>query len=34
MALFELFQKKLITPEACIDHATDKKNMRSQLGMK
>ncbi len=34
MALFELFQKKLITPEACVDHATDKKNMRAQLGMK
>lgn len=34
MALFDLYQKKLITAEACADHATDKKIMRAQLGMK
>ncbi|MHB9028701.1 MAG: type IV pilus twitching motility protein PilT [Candidatus Latescibacterota bacterium] len=33
MALFELCQKKLITPNDSIDHATDKKAMRAQLGM-
>jgi twitching motility protein PilT len=33
MALLELCQKKLITPNDSIDHAWDKKAMRAQLGM-
>ena len=33
MALTELVQKKLITPEVCLDYAIDKKAMRAQLGM-
>jgi twitching motility protein PilT len=32
MALFDLLQRRLITPEQCIDYATDKKTMRAQLG--
>ncbi len=32
MALYDLFQKKLITPENAIDHSADKKAMRAQLG--
>lgn len=34
MALFELYDKKLITAEMCIDHSVDKKTMGSQLGIK
>ena len=34
MALYDLLQKKLITPETCIDFAVDKKSMRAQMGMK
>ncbi|MFA6472704.1 MAG: PilT/PilU family type 4a pilus ATPase, partial [Candidatus Latescibacterota bacterium] len=34
MALYELFQKKLITVNDCIDYAADKKAMRVQLGQK
>lgn len=33
MALFDLCQKKLITPNDAVDHATDKKGMRAQLGL-
>jgi twitching motility protein PilT len=32
MALVDLFQKKLITAENAVDHAADKKAMRSQIG--
>ncbi|MCE5251008.1 type IV pilus twitching motility protein PilT [bacterium] len=32
MALIELYQKKLITVNDCIDFASDKKVMRAQLG--
>jgi len=31
MALFDLFEKKLITAEACIDNAYDKKVMKATL---
>lgn len=34
MALFELFQKKYISANDCVDHAADKKAVRSQLGIK
>ena len=32
MALLELYGKKLITAETCIDYAADKKVMRATLG--
>ena len=32
MALLDLYEKKLITVNDCIDHASDKKVMRAQLG--
>lgn len=34
MALYELYQKKLITANDSIDYAADKKAMRAQLGQK
>ena len=32
MALYDLFQKKLITAESAVDYAADKKAIRAQLG--
>ncbi len=34
MALFDLYERNLITSEACLDYATDRKSMKVQLGLK
>ncbi|MFC1692386.1 type IV pilus twitching motility protein PilT [Candidatus Latescibacterota bacterium] len=34
MALYDLYQKKLITASDCIDRAADTKSMKAQLGVK
>ena len=34
MALYDLFERKLITKDICIDFAVDKKSVKVQLGVK